>query len=166
MELMIKISLTYLALIFCFCNSNSFGQDSAKKYDSCSLIIYSPYSCYYKFSILPNGYIDLKNYFQNVAKVDSGDSLFWEQSIRLSIKKEISGINNIITNIKRSDSLISTHAFDTYNYEVIIDDQRYISTYGSNKNIYSLLVILDKHLKIINDRCGFFELFRKTIKNK
>jgi hypothetical protein len=159
-----------LILVICFScknvSSNNYINITIKKFDSCILLIYSPYNCFYEIGFNETGSGNFKTLVKNSTNNNSeNDSLISNYFFTINSETDIQKIRKIIEQVKTNDTLSSSRMVDTYEFELIVDKRKYIDVYGQNENIDRLLKVLFQYTKNSDDKCGFIGLFQKVIKN-
>jgi hypothetical protein len=156
-------------VLFSSCRNNmhiTTAKDEQKvEYKSCSLLIYSPYNCFYRIEFNKKGVGNLKA-VNNYGKSENhkNDSLISNYSFIIDSKNDMSKINKLIEQIKASDSLHSPLMFDAYHFQFIVDEKKYIDVYGENKQVSDVLKILLNYIsKNDGDKCGILKLFKQTL---
>jgi len=139
--------------------------DLKQNFDSCILLIYSPYNCYYKIVFNTIGSGNMKTFVQSETLEGSQtDSVTGLYPFKIGAASDIQKLDKIIEQIKMGDTLRSARMFDTYSFKFWVDQKKYIDVYGQNEKIDKILKILIKYTKGSNDRCQFFRLFGKANK--
>jgi hypothetical protein len=152
--------LNSFLFLWVFDNNTLTSQDAGRiksNFDSCRLIIYSPFSCQYNIRFDNIGNVNIKEFTNNLAQ----DSLLSSFTFEIN-KGDLNHLNELLTTVKSGDTVRSPRMFDTYGYSLFIDNKKYIDVFGENGKINDILRILIRYRKVFNDKCGFFKLFKKA----
>jgi hypothetical protein len=140
--------------------------NAKQNYDTCILLIYSPYNCYYQIVFNKGGSGIMKTFVKRETPDGSNaDSVIGLYSFKIGATSDMLKVDKIVEQIKAGDTLHSARMFDTYNFKFLVDQKKYIDIYGQNREIDKILKILFKYTKGSKDRCGFITLFKKANKN-
>lgn len=160
--MIVKISgrLLVLLLFHCVfpdntCFSQKLGQTKIY-FDSCRLNIYSPFGCNYVIFFDGKGNSKIEEFTDNAKE----DSLLSSRSFEFT-RTDLKHLDLLLQGVKGADTVRSLRMVDTYGYSLYIDGKKFIDVYGQNDKIESILKILVKYRTVLDEKCGFFKLFKK-----
>jgi hypothetical protein len=164
------LTLTFILIAFFRYGSSSYHNTyntNEKEYKDIEILIYSPWDCYNDIKFYKNGlgfFLTGRQYEDSsVSDKNKNDSLL--NGIRFDIhsEDERAKITKLILYIKSRDKQTSHRITDEFRFVLKIDQVKYIDVYGNDKQVSELLRIMLKYFeKKIEDKCGFFGLFKKT----
>lgn len=155
-----------LSLPFFSCAGKSGNGQSNKIFEVYKIIIISPYGCFQEIEITSKGIGIFKSGLKNgnIMDEDVGmDSLINTDSFHIQKEEHLKKINNYITSLLDSSYKRGGAKHDAYRYKFSIDGVSKIDQTGYSKNVYEILNLLINYLPLSNDKCEFFELFKKSM---
>ena len=153
-----------LSLIFFSCAGRNNNQ-SDKVFAVCTIETVSPYGCYQEIKITSNGESYLKSGLYSGSIKDetvSLDTVFSVDSFYLQ-KEDLKNVHNVIASILKKENIKGAAKTDTYRHKLFIDGVSKIDIYGLSKDLQELLKHVINYLPPSNEKCEFFELFKKSI---
>jgi hypothetical protein len=170
-SLLISMRLVLCMLFFGSFRYNSTTIDNThhanqETYKDCEILIYSPYDCYNDIKLYKSGlgFFSTGRQYEDSSAGDKNknDSLMNRIPFNINSEEEGMRITKLILYIKSRDKQTSHRIFDAFHFVLKIDGVKYIDVYGDDKQVNELLRIMLKYFeKKIDDKCGFFKLFKK-----
>lgn len=141
-------------------SSEIFKTDESKRNDSCQILIYSSFGCYYDIDIKEDGGGVCKTMVDRKFTILSHDVDSLISTVEFNIKSvsERNRLKEIICNVKSEPRSIDNEIVDDgFRYYMFINGEKYIQTTKYNKHIWQISKILKRYFrgKLI-DRCGYF----------
>ncbi|HRH45489.1 MAG TPA: hypothetical protein PKY82_27875 [Pyrinomonadaceae bacterium] len=163
-----SIILFIAVSVFSCADKNDGDKSNDKTFKTCKMVVISPYGCYQEIEFTGQGEGLLKSGLRDGDIIDEDvrfDTLFSIDSFYIKNEQDLKGVHRIIKSILDNTDMKKGHKDDAYRCKLFIDGVNKIDIYSLSKDLHELLRYLINYLPLSNDKCEFFELFKKSLQS-
>ncbi len=160
------IGILFLLLSFFSCANRGGNTQSDKAFGVCKVQLISPYGCFQEIEFTDNGNGYLKSGLHSGSTSDDNvrlDTVFSIDSFHIQKEQDLKNIRSIIASILGAANEKGVAKTDAYRHRLFVDGVSKIDLYGLSKVLHELLSHLINYLPLSNDKCEFFELYKKSM---
>lgn len=153
-------------LLFVFPVENKEYYNHPKSNQVCKIIVISPYACINEIEFTEKGDGVLKTGLTNGNITDENvhlDTIYSVDSFHILKGRQVKKINMQVLSLLKRDSLKGYPKNDAFRFRVFVNNTSKVDVYGGVREVNRILELLVDYLPLSNDKCKFFELFKKSI---